>query len=130
MYRRRRHLPFHARAIVLTLCALMLMVQPVFAAVGELHELAHDPSGNHHGLVLDHADDSASSTPDDQATQAETLILHALLAGAHCCGTGAAMAPLIEHVACVPHVRIVQPLVSERFPLRRLPAPFKPPNFA
>ncbi|HET7267868.1 MAG TPA: hypothetical protein VFJ15_07140 [Oleiagrimonas sp.] len=133
MHRLRRHLPLRARAIVLALCALMLMVQPVFAAVGELHELAHDPSGNHHGLLFehghDHSIDAASTTPDHPATQAETLILHALLASAHCCGAGAAMVPLIAPVARVPHARVDQPLGSERFPQRRLPAPFRPPSF-
>src|SRR3546814_2225034 len=54
--RLRRLLPF-LRVLALALFALGLVLQPVMAAVGEMHELAHDPSGTHsHDLHVDELD--------------------------------------------------------------------------
>lgn len=83
MYRpRHSRLTTTLRAFVLALFVLGLVVQPVFASLGELHELAHDPSGLHsHSLQSDHST-MASRGP---RADARAATLHVLLHFAHCC---------------------------------------------
>lgn len=123
-----RQLPIRLRHAVLLLCALMLVVQPVFTAAGELHELAHDPSGRHASLLTPDAP-SADSAVDGASTGAATDVLHVLVEGAHCCGPGAAMAPLLHFIALTPEADRLAGAVPPPVPDTRLPAPFKPPRF-
>ena len=124
----RRLLPL-LRVLVLVLFAAGLVVQPVLAAAGEMHELAHDPSGTHaHGP---HADDVAAemaAAGEQHPDEARTL--HVLLHFAHCCGAATAMLPIVK---TLPAMSLSDPLaVAEKpMPLQaRLSTPFKPPIFA
>lgn len=122
-------LPLPLRVLVLVLFALGLVLQPVFASIGELHELAHDPSGAHAPSHTDHSDST-----DDQLSATETSdpsptgTLHFLMHHAHCCGQSA--------MAALPAVRIVPialnaacPALAEPQRLQQAPslAPFRPP---
>lgn len=77
------------RYLALGLLVCMLMARPVLAAIGESHELAHDPSTRHAHLVNEPLP-ADSATP--QADGAEDPAIHALLHFAHCCGQGSVLA--------------------------------------
>lgn len=114
------------RVFVLGLFAVALVLQPVLAAAGELHELAHDPSGGHAHTL--HADDVAKELADDAGDDAATL--HTLLHFSHCCGAGAAVVPFMKPMALKPmrdQLLIPQAHIPDQ---TRLSAPFKPPIFA
>lgn len=112
--------------LVLALFALGLVLQPVLAAAGELHELAHDPSGQHsHAL---HGDDMAAElSAAGENGEGDSSTLHLLLHFAHCCGAAAAMLPVVESVS--PMIRATRPAIdsAQRLAHARLPTPFKPP---
>ena len=123
-----RWLPF-LRVLVLGLFALGLVLQPVMATAGEMHELAHDPSGMH-GHAL-HSDDGgaeliAAGEPSEDG--AETL--HVLLHFAHCCGgAAAALLPALKPIPAMPLTGRL-PVAKTSIPLQaRLTSPFKPPIF-
>src|SRR3546814_12447706 len=81
--RLRRLLPF-LRVLALALFALGLVLQPVMAAVGEMHELAHDPSGTHsHDLHVDELNAELAAAGEQNQGGAKTL--HVLLHFSHCC---------------------------------------------
>src|SRR3546814_16616206 len=83
-FRPHRWLPL-LRVFVLGLFALGLVLQPVTAAVGEMHELAHDPSGTHsHDLHADELDAELAAAGEQDQGGAKTL--HVLLHFSHCCG--------------------------------------------
>ena len=91
------------RVVVLGMLALGLAFQPVMTAVGEMHEFAHDQDGS------------------------ETL--HLLLDFAHCCGSAAAVLPVLEPLSTLP---VADRLVVEKASPPSavpLPSPFKPPIF-
>lgn len=56
-----------------------LVARPVLASIGETHELAHDPSGQHAHVI------ESDTTADTDASE-ERSAGHALLHFAHCCG--------------------------------------------
>lgn len=123
--RPRRWLPL-LRVLVLGLLALGLVLQPVMAAAGEMHELAHDPSGAHSHV---HADDvDSESVATGESDTAETL--HVLLDFAHCCGATAAMASSLKPICCLPSGARLAISKATIPPAVRLQAPFKPPIFA
>lgn len=124
---RHRWLPL-LRVLALGLFALGLVLQPVMTAAGEMHELAHDPSGMHsHGP---HANDlGAELTATGAHDQDGSETLHVLLDFAHCCGAAAAEMPVLESLSALP---IAGRLVIEKAsppPIVRLASPFKPPIF-
>lgn len=122
---RHRWLPV-LRVLVLGLFALGLLLQPVMAAAGEMHEFAHDPSGTHsHGLHANGLD--AEFTAADGHDPDGSGALHVLLDFAHCCGTASAVLPVLEHV---PALVVIGRLAIARVsvpPAVDLPSPFKPP---
>src|SRR3546814_12473724 len=72
-FRPHRWLPL-LRVFVLGLFALGLVLQPVTAAVGEMHELAHDPSGTHsHDLHADELDAELAAAGEQDQGGAKTL---------------------------------------------------------
>ena len=85
------------RAALLLLLALSLTLQPVLAAVGELHELqAHaETAALHSDVATDHHDARSGSSADDEAAPGEqgSDALHTLLHFAHCCGHSASLVP-------------------------------------
>ena len=129
--RLRLRLPLPLRVFVLVLFALGLVLQPVFASIGELHELAHDPTGAH----TSHADHSDSAGGELGATETSdpspTGTLHFLMHHAHCCGQSAMatlqavrIAPIALESSC--------PALAEPQRLQQGPslAPFRPPILA
>lgn len=75
--------------LVLGLLFVSMLIKPVLASWGEMHELAHDPTGQH-----SHVDVQATQEhrgDEDKVDQASPL--HALLHFAHCCGQSAAAYP-------------------------------------
>lgn len=64
--------------LALVLLALSLLARPVLSAIGEAHELAHDPSGRHAHVI-------EAGVPAADAEREERSIGHALLHFAHCC---------------------------------------------
>lgn len=123
------------RLVVLALFAFTLVLQPVLAAAGELHELAHDSSGKHSGidsdpLVIDRAVADIDVGDQSGTGEDETAVLHVLLQCAHCCGSGAAMVPLFKSVPQVTGTEAVVTAELHILPAARLPGPFKPPIFA
>src|SRR3546814_5762794 len=93
-FRPHRWLPL-LRVFVLGLFALGLVLQPVTAAVGEMHELAHDPSGTHsHDLHAGELDAELAAAGEQDQGGAKTL--HVLLHFSHCCGATAALLPVLK----------------------------------
>lgn len=106
---RRLHL---LRAALLGLLALAMVLQPVLAAAGDIHELGHDgevaTAGN-----ADHQHDTGDTVPADDGKQGESL--HFLLHFAHCCGHApSALLGGLEVVAFTP---VSDALVSTPAPL-------------
>lgn len=64
--------------LALALLALSMMARPMLAAIGEAHELAHDPTGRHAYVI------EAGGTAGDDESE-EPSVGHALLEFAHCC---------------------------------------------
>ena len=117
------------RVLVLGLFALGLVLQPVLAAVGEMHELAHDPSGMHSDArQADSVDTQLTAAGEQREGGTETL--HVLLEWAHCCGATTAMLPSLKLMSFVPAFSPLIPGESQTPPPGYLPAPFKPPIFA
>lgn len=109
--------------------AMGLVMMPVLAAIGELHELAHDPSGTH--ALAGHADHSRD-VPHGQNGQGEgeggSDSLHALIHFAHCCGQSSLVSlPVILTTATPPSADVLplpeQQLLHQASSL----APFRPP---
>lgn len=113
--------------LVWLVSALGMVVQPVMAAAGEVHELAHDPSGSH----LHPADNAmADSAPDSGAARGtpDNPSLHLLMDLAHCCGGTVAVLPALKIVSVIPV--ITENLAGSEASMLltpRLPSPFKPP---
>ena len=125
--RLRRWLPF-LRVLALGLFALGLVLQPVMAAMGEMHELAHDPSGTHsHDLHADELDAELATAGEQDHGGAKTL--HVLLHFSHCCGATAALLPVLKPLPIMPLSGRVT-FAKTPMPLQaRLTSPFKPPIF-
>ncbi|MEZ0471162.1 hypothetical protein [Luteimonas salinilitoris] len=122
-FRRRRWLPL-LRVLVLVLFALGSVLQPVMAAAGEMHELAHDASGMHaHDLHADEVDAAGEQGQD------ETRILNVLLHFAHCCGATAALLPALGSIPAMPAPGGLAIAKAPIPPQVRLASPFKPPIF-
>lgn len=114
---RRRLSPL--QLLALALLAFSLLARPTLAALGELHELAHAPTGTHLHLG-GHAD--AGDTHDDEGG------LHALLHFAHCCGHQPAT-PATSQQAMLPLPPDADPPKAQAPAVSslRLLAPFRPP---
>lgn len=114
---------------MLGLFALALVLQPVLAAVGEMHEFTHDPSGMHSdALQADGVDTEWAAAGEQNEGGTETL--HVLLDWAHCCGATAAMLPALKLIPFLPATKRLTPPESQILAPAYLPAPFKPPIFA
>lgn len=122
---RHRRLLSLLRIVTLALFALAMVVQPVMAAAGEMHEFSHDASGLHsHAHVL-HAGDIGI---DDIDAGADAPVLHVLLHFAHCCGTTTAMVPSVDSFPVEPVINHVLSVEVPDPPQARLTPPFKPPR--
>jgi hypothetical protein len=102
------------RLPALALLALAVLVNPVFAAVGDLHESSR--GGADHAQALDPHDHVGGA-----GTQEEGIdLLHALIHAAHCCGHLTAILP----AAFVPHAA----LFSDDVPVPAFATPHSPPR--
>lgn len=114
------------RLIAYAILALALLVRPVLASLGEMHELAHDPSGSHLDIS------SGGGTHHDELSEAsegsEASALHTLLHFAHCCGqlSAAAVAITFDAANPAPTVRVHGP-PNASVPMARWQTPFRPP---
>lgn len=126
-FRPHRWLPL-LRVLVLGLFALGLVLQPVLATAGEMHELVHDPSGMHaHDLHVDDVDAELAAAGEQDEDGAKTL--HVLLHFAHCCGATAAMLPILDSIPAMPPTGRLT-IAKAPIPLQAcLTSPFKPPIF-
>lgn len=120
----RRWLTF-LRVLVLGLVALGFVLQPVLAAAGEMHALAHDPAGTHAHDLHAEAGDPAPSGGEPSEDGAATL--HLLLHFAHCCGATAALLPMPAPVPAVAAPGRLAVAKAPALPAMRLSSPFKPP---
>jgi hypothetical protein len=113
------------RLCVLAMLALGLALQPTMAAIGELHELAHDASGLHHAL----AGATAAADRVDAGNPADPGGLHALLEYAHCCGGQTPLSSGPVAAAALPSPpSAAAPRAESQLPLHaRAFVPFRPP---
>lgn len=127
--RRKIRVSLTLRVIVLALFALSMMLQPVVASMGEIHEFAHDPVG--HDAHAEHLGSTADEPADEPAESGTPATLHVLLHLAHCCGHSPAMAaPAL--VMPVPASMVASAATREpqAHPDIRTLAPFRPPATA
>lgn len=108
---------------ILMLCLLMagVLVKPLVALAGELHEAEHAQLTGDNG----HADDS-SSDPIDPADAENPW--HALMHFSHCCGQAPALMPLISQGSFIPAATDPLPLLSFEFQPPAHPVAFRPPD--
>jgi hypothetical protein len=102
------------RLPALALLMLAVLVNPVFAAVGDLHEFSRGSAD--HAQALDSHDHA-----DEAGTQGEGVdLLHALIHAAHCCGhlTAILSTPFVSHPS----------LFSDGVPVPAFAAPHSPPR--
>ena len=102
------------RLPALALLMLAVLVNPVFAAVGDLHEFSRGSAD--HAQALDSHDHT-----DEAGTQGEGVdLLHALIHAAHCCGhlTAILSTPFVSHPS----------LFSDGVPMPAFAAPHSPPR--
>jgi hypothetical protein len=126
-FRVRRRFAAALRLVALAVLALSLLLRPVLSSIGEVHELAHDPSGQH--LDISHA--GQSSTHDAAGERKEgkdASTLHALLHFAHCCGQASTVPP--DSPGHLQH-SLPAPVIADNGALRpalaRWTTPFRPP---
>ena len=122
--RRRRSL---LHWLVSTCLVLAMIVQPVLASIGEMHELAHGLAETHVSGD-DHDDVRAELAAQGEAGDREATTLHLVHHMAHCCGQTAAPAVSFDP-AVVPMVAGPLAVCSalERPADEPRLAPFRPP---
>lgn len=102
------------RLPTLALLVLAVLVNPVFAAVGDLHESSR--GSTEHAQALDSHDHADEAGAQDEGID----LLHALIHAAHCCGhlTAILSAPFVPHPS----------LFSDSVPVPAFAAPHSPPR--
>lgn len=102
------------RLPALALLVLAVLVNPVFAAVGDLHEFSRGSSD--HAQALD-----SHGHADPAGAQEEGIdLLHALIHAAHCCG----------HLTAILSTPFISPpsLFADSVPVPDFAAPHSPPR--
>lgn len=125
--RSRRRFFAALRLLALAVLALSLLLRPVLSSMGEIHELAHDPTGQH--LDVDHSAGPTAHSESKEGKEGKGAgALHAFLHFAHCCGQATVGPPdLAAHVAdSGPSTRLLD-LGTARPPVARWTTPFRPP---
>lgn len=114
------------RLFAYAILALSLLLRPVLASVGEIHELAHDPSGSH--LDVASVDGSSHHEEGGEEEGGGSAALHSLLHFAHCCGqvSAAAVAVAFDGLPQLTASRAREPL-DAALALARWQSPFRPP---
>lgn len=113
--------------IAFAILALSMVLRPVASSMGELHEFAHSPAGQHQDIGEQPQPTSLADA--GQAPEGDGVLpLHLLLHFAHCCGhTAATPAEIYLQAfnpppAAGPTWQPQTPLTSTRWP-----TPFRPP---
>lgn len=123
----RRRFAAALRLFALAVLALSLLLRPVLSSLGEIHELAHDPTGQH--LDVDHG--SGQTTHDAAKENKEGKgagALHAFLHFAHCCGQVSFGPPAASVYASEIHPQPQRTdLAVTRPAVARWTTPFRPP---
>ncbi|MGG6462509.1 hypothetical protein [Solilutibacter silvestris] len=116
------------RLIALAVLALSMALRPVASSLGELHEIAHAPAGQHVEIgdvpmTVASADIVQPGQEGDGAAP-----LHALLHFAHCCGQAAAT-PAEFHLHAFNPPPVTRPAwhLQTILASSRWPTPFRPP---
>jgi len=87
------------RLPALAVLLLAVLVNPVFASLGDLHELGSGEAHLH--VVGEHQDNAPGHDHDhDEADQGD--LLHALMHASHCCGHLSAIVPAVFAVPGMP----------------------------
>jgi len=122
MIRTHRRKPWF-RAVLLGLLALCMVVQPVLAASGDLHELLDHPE-----QAVMHLDGTGHHDAAVSADGEPAELLHTLLHVAHCCGQVVSFDLVIPGAGWTPasDSRPFSPATAPTRQLRR-GAPFRPP---
>ena len=106
--------------------ALALLLRPTLSSLAEVHEFAHDPSGQHHELPALADQDNQDDDGDDESPAGDAL--DTLVHFAHCCGQAATDVPApIVRAAWL--VTADPPASTDRdeLPRPRLQTLFRPP---
>jgi hypothetical protein len=111
------------RAVLLGLLALCVVLQPVLAASGDLHELLEHPE-----QVVMHLDGTGHHDTAGTAAGDPAEFLHTLLHVAHCCGQSVGFDLTIPGAGWTPasDSRPLNPATAPTLQLRR-GTPFRPP---
>jgi hypothetical protein len=117
----RRCQPLIIRTLALGLLLLSLVVQPLLASMGEIHELGHAEGAEvAHAVELESHEDAAGDETQSPA--------HVLLHFAHCCGHPSVVAvSLIPMVAASWPERFVASADASALPRSFTGSPFRPP---
>lgn len=113
-------LPSVFRILMLGLLMAGVLVKPVIAFAGELHEAGHSESAGHDG----HASDVASEPADPSDA---TNPWHALMHFSHCCGQIPAVLPLMFVGTVTASATEPLPRLSVEFQPTVHPVAFRPP---
>lgn len=104
MFRLARHARRLLRLPALVLLLLAVLINPVFASVGDLHEAVRGSADHLHSLQEHALTQDAAQDEDGQGGD----LLHALMHAAHCCG----------HLSAIP-----ESYVFSALPLARASSP-------
>ena len=115
------------RLLILAALALSLLLRPILSSLGEIHELAHDPGGQHLDIGT-FAETTAGHAAEEQPEGKGAGTLHALLHFAHCCGHASAAFPgfALEPVRLTAADHLMDN-ADAAIPRARWQAPFRPP---
>lgn len=126
-------LPTLTRAFALVLLLVGLVMNPVLAFIGDIHDLDHaassadvDPDGHVHAddhshhTVLDSDSDSAASDEDGEGW-------HGLLHLSHGCAPATAVCTAMLLTPVPLHKKLDAPFTASLAPLKRISEPFRPP---
>ena len=115
---------FLLRLPALAVLLLAVLANPVFASLGDLHELGG--SGDHLHAVSEHGGvDTGDDHADGDADEGD--LLHALMHASHCCGhlTAIVPAPLLLQGVLLPSVALAADAVP--LPTARPASLLRPP---
>jgi hypothetical protein len=123
--RHRRHAAA-VRLIVFAILAVSLLLRPMLSSIGEIHELAHDPGGQH--LDIDAWSGKSGLQQAGSLHDGAGDTLHTLLHFAHCCGHAPATFPVFDLAPA--DLTVASPpsnKAREAVPRARWQSPFRPP---
>ncbi|MFT3668524.1 MAG: hypothetical protein QM795_08070 [Pseudoxanthomonas sp.] len=115
------------RLPALAVLLLAVLVNPVFASLGDLHELGN--GGDHLHAVSDHGD-AAEAHDHADGDAGEGDLLHALMHASHCCGHLTAIVPAVFAMPGMPPASAAPLADPVPVPLSRPASLLRPPIVA